>query len=98
MSIQSKLCHRKCCLSETTGVFKTTDGPDFFSIIYWNKTTDFFNLYLLKNLIFRRDSLVPIKEITIKLPFKIQVRIANNNVTHGDRDFFVRASSIYTPK
>ena len=57
----------------------------FFSIIYCNKTTDYSNFDYPKNSIFRRDSSVLIKEIPIKLPFKIEVQ----NVTHGDNDFFV---------
>ena len=44
--------------------------------------------------IFRSDSSVPIKEIAIKLPFKIR----SPNVTHGHHDFFVSSSSIYTPE
>ena len=54
--------------------------PTFFSIIYCNKTTDY-----PKNSIFRSDSSVPIKEIAIKLPFKIR----SPNVTQGGHDFFV---------
>ena len=68
--------------------------PTFFSIIYCNKTTVYSNFYYPKNSIFRSDSSVPIKEITIKLPFNIR----SPNVTHGDHDFFVWLSSIYTPK
>ena len=45
-----------------------------------------------KNSIFQSDSSVLIKEIAINLPFKIQ----SPNVTHGDRDFFVWSSWIYT--
>ena len=66
----------------------------FFSIIYCNKTTYYSNFDYPKNSIFRSDSSVPIKEIAIKLPFKIQ----SPNVTHGDHDFFVWSSSIYTPE
>ena len=43
-----------------------------------------------ENSIFRSDSSVPIKEISIKLPFKIQ----SPNVTHGDHNFFVWLSLI----
>ena len=48
-----------------------------------------------KNSIFRCDLSVPIpiKEIVIKLPFKIQ----SQNVTHGDHDFFVWSSLILHP-
>ena len=66
----------------------------FFSIIYCNKTTYYSNFDYPKNSIFRSDSSVPIKEIAIKLPFKIR----SPNVTHGDHDFFVWSSSIYTPE
>ena len=68
--------------------------PTFFSIIYCNKTTYYSNFDYPKNSIFRSDSSVPIKEIAIKLPFKIR----SPNVTHGDHDFFVWSSSIYTPE
>ena len=68
--------------------------PTFFSIIYCNKTTDYLNFDYPKNSIFQSDSSVSIKEIAIKLPFKIR----SPNVTHGDHDFFVWLSSIYTPE
>ena len=68
--------------------------PTFFSIIFCNKTTDYSNFDYPKNSSFRSDSPVPIKEIAIKLPFKIP----RPNVTHGDHDFFVWSSSIYTPE
>ena len=41
--------------------------PTFFSIIYCNKTTDYSNFDYPKNSIFRSDSSVPMKEITIKI-------------------------------
>ena len=68
--------------------------PIFISIIYCNKTTNYSNFDYPKNSIFRSDSLVPIEERAIKLPFKIR----SPNVTHGDHDFFVWSSSIYTPE
>ena len=68
--------------------------PIFFSIIYCNKTTNYSNFDYPKNSIFRSDSSVPIEEVAIKLPFKIR----SPNVTHGDHDFFVWSSSIYTPE
>ena len=68
--------------------------PSFFSIIYCNKTTYYSNLDYPKNSIFRSESSVPIKEIAIKLPYKIR----SPNATNGDRDFFVWSSSIYTPE
>ena len=60
----------------------------FFSIIYCNKTTYYSNFDYPKNSIFRSDLSVPIKEMAIKLPFKIW----SPNVTHGDHDFFVWSS------
>ena len=66
--------------------------PNFFSIICCKKTTYYSNFDYPKNSIFRNDSSVLIKENAIKLPFKIQ----SPNVTHGDHDFFVWSSSIYT--
>ena len=60
----------------------------FFSIIYCNKTTYYSNFDYPKNSIFRSDLSVPIKEMAIKLPFKIR----SPNVTHGDHDFFVWSS------
>ena len=68
--------------------------PTFFSIIYCNKTTYYSNFDYPKKSIFRSDSSVPIKEIAIKLPFKIR----SPNDAHGDHDFFVWSSSIYTPE
>ena len=65
----------------------------FFSIIYCNKTTNYSNFDYPKNSI-RSDSSVPIEEVAIKLPFKIR----SPKVTHGDHDFFVWSSSIYTPE
>ena len=47
-----------------------------------------------KNSIFRSDLSVPIIEVAIKLPFKMR----SPKVTHGDHDFFVWSSSIYTPE
>ena len=43
----------------------------FFSIICCNKTTYYWNFDYPKNSIFRSDLSVPIKEMAIKLPFKI---------------------------
>ena len=60
----------------------------FFSIICCNKTTYYSNFDYPKNSIFRSDLSVPIKEMAIKLPFKIR----SPNVTHGDHDFFVWSS------
>ena len=68
--------------------------PNFFFIIYCNKTTNYSNFDYPKNSIFRSDSSVPIEESAIKLPFKIR----SPKVTHGDLDFFVWSSSIYTPE
>ena len=68
--------------------------PTFFPIIYCNKTTYYSNFDYPKKSIFRSDSSVPIKENAIKLPFKIR----SPNVTHGDHDFFVWSSSMYTPE
>ena len=68
--------------------------PNFFSIIYCNKTTNYSNFDYPKNSIFRSDSSVLVEEVAIKLPFKIR----SPNVTHGDHDFFVWSSSIYTPE
>ena len=68
--------------------------PNFFSIIYCNKTTNYSNFDYPKNSIFRSDSSVPIEEVAIELPFKIR----SPNVAHGDHDFFVWSSSIYTPE
>ena len=68
--------------------------PTFFSIIYCNKTTNYSNFGYPKNSIFRNDSSVPIEEVAIKLPFKIR----SPKATHGDHDFFVWPSSIYTPE
>ena len=60
----------------------------FSSIIYCNKTTYYSNFDYPKNSIFRSDLSAPIKEMAIKLPFKIR----SPNVTHGDHDFFVWSS------
>ena len=68
--------------------------PNFFSIIYCNKTTNYSNFDYPKNSIFRSDSSVPIEESAIKLPLKIR----SPKVTPGDHDFFVWSSSIYTPE
>ena len=68
--------------------------PNFFSIIYCNKTTNYSNFDYPKNSIFRSNSSVPNEESAIKLPFKIR----SPKVTHGDHDFFVWSSSIYTPE
>ena len=68
--------------------------PTFFPIIFCNKTTYYSNFDYPKKSIFRSDSSVPIKENAIKLPFKI----GSPNVTHGDHDYFVWASTIYAPE
>ena len=70
--IQSNLGYPNVDYPKLLGYSKTTDSPDFFSIIYCNKTTDYSNFDYPKNSIFRTDSSVPIKEIPIKLPFKIR--------------------------
>ena len=46
--------------------------PTYFSIIYCNKITNYSNFDYPKNSIFRSDSSVQIKEVAIKLPFKIR--------------------------
>ena len=94
LKIQSNLSYPNVDYPKLLGYSKTTDSPDFFSIIFYNKTTDYSNFDYPKNSILRNDSSVQIEEIAIKLPFKIR----SPNVTHGDRDFFVWSSSIYTPQ
>ena len=94
MNLQSNLGYPNVNYPKLLGYSQTTDSPDFFTIIYCNKTTYYSNFDYPKNSIFRSDSSVPIKEIAIKLPFKIR----SPNVTHGDHDFFVLSSSIYTPE
>ena len=81
-TVKSRLS--ECPLSETTGLFEDYGKSHIFcSIIYCNKTTYYSNFDYPKKSIFRSDSSVPIKEIAIKLPFKIR----SPNVTHGDHDF-----------
>ena len=92
--MQSNLGYPNVDYLKVLGYSKTMAVPTFFSIILCNKTTDYSNFDYPKNSIFRSDSSVPIKEIAIKLPFKIRSPI----VTHGDHDFFVWLSSIYTPE
>ena len=92
LEIQSNFGYTNVDYPKLLDYLKTTGSPDFFSIIYCNKTTDYSNFDYPKNSIFRSDSSVQIKEIAIKLPFKIR----SPNVTHGDHDFFVWSSSIYT--
>ena len=88
------LSHPNVNYPKVLGYSKTMDSPDFFPIICCNKTTYYSNFDYPKKSIFRSDSLVPIKENAIKLPFKIR----SPNVTHGNHDFFVWSSSIYTPE
>ena len=90
--LQSNLGYLNVDYPKLLGYSKTTDSPDFF--IYCNKTTYYSNFDYSKKSIFRSDSSVPIKEIAIKLPFKI----GGPNVTHGDHDFFDWLRSIYTPE
>ena len=92
--IQSNLSYLNVGYPKLLGYSKTMDSPYFFPIIYCNKTTYYSNFDYPKNSIFRSDSSVPIKENAIKLPFKIR----SPNVTHGDHDFFIWSSSIYTPE
>ena len=92
--VQSNLGYPNVDFLKLLGYSKTTDSPNFFSNIYCNKTTDYSNFDFPKKSIFRSDSSVPIKEIAIKLRFKIR----SPNVMHGDHDFFVWLSSIYTLK
>ena len=93
-NIQSNLSYPNVNYPKLLGYSKTMDSPDFFPIIYCNKTTYYSNFDYPKNSIFRSDLSVPIKENAIKLPFKIR----SPNVVHGDHDFFVWSSSINTPE
>ena len=92
--LQSNLGYPNADYLKLLGYSKTMDSPDFFSIIYCHKTTNYSNFDYPKNSIFRSDSSVPIEEVAIKLPFKIR----SPKVTHGDQDLFVWSSSIYTPE
>ena len=92
--IQSNLSYPNLDYPKLLGYSKMMDSPDFFPIIYCNKTTYYSNFDYPKNSIVPSDSSVPIKENAIKLLFKIR----SPNVTHGDHDFFVLSSSIYTPE
>ena len=83
-NIQSNLSYPNVDYPKLLGYSKTIDSPDFFSYYPLQKTTYYSNFDYPKNLIFRSDSSVPIKENAIKLPFKIR----SPNVTHGDHDFF----------
>ena len=92
-TVKSRLSERR--LSETTGLFEDDGQSRVFSLLFIAiKLPIIRNFDYPKNSIFRSDSSVPIKEIAIKLPFKIRIP----NVTHGDHDFFVWLSSIYTPE
>ena len=42
--------------SKLPGLFKTTDSPEFFTIIYSKNSTNFSNSDILKNLIFQTYS------------------------------------------
>ena len=92
-TVKSRLSERR--LSETTGLFEDDGQSRLFSLLsIAKKTTNYSNFGYPKNSIFRNDSSVPIEEVAIKLPFKIR----SPKATHGDHDFFVWPSSIYTPE
>ena len=83
--LQSNLGYPNVDYPKLLGYSKTTDSPYFFLYYLLQYNYLLFEFRLSENLIFRSDSSVPIKEIAIKLPFKIR----SPNDTHGDHDFFV---------
>ena len=64
-NIQSNLGYPNADYPKLLGYSKTMDSPDFFSIIYCNKTSNYSNFDYPKNSIFRSDSSVPIEEVAI---------------------------------
>ena len=92
-TVKSRLSERR--LSETTGLFEDYGQSRLFSLLSIAIKLPIIRISIIrKNSIFRSDLSVPIKEIAIKLSFKIR----SPDVTHGDNDFFVWSSSIYTPE
>ena len=69
--LQSNLSYPNVDCPKLLGYSKTMDSPDFFPIIYCNKTTYYSNFDYPKNSFFRSDSSVLIKENAIK--FKVQM-------------------------
>ena len=93
ITVKSRLSERR--LSETTGLFEDDGQSRIFSLLSIAIKLPIIRISINpKKSFFRSDSLVPIEEVAIKLPFKIR----SPNVTHGDHDFFVWSSSIYTPE
>ena len=92
-TVKSRLSERR--LSETTRLFEDDGQSRLFSLLSIAIKLPIIRISIIrKKSIFRSDSSVPIKEIAIKLPFKIR----SPHVTHGDHDFFVWSSSIDTPE
>ena len=82
-TVKSRLSERR--LSKTTGLFEDYGQSRLFSLLSIAIKLPIIRISIIrKKSIFRSDSSVPIKEIAIKLPFKIR----SPNVTHGDHDFF----------
>ena len=60
-------------LSETTGVFEDDGWARLFSLLFIAIKLTIFQISIFpKNSIFLRDSSIPIKEMAVKLPFKIR--------------------------
>ena len=92
--VQSNLGYPNADYPKLLGYSKTMDSPDFFLYYLLQLNYQLFEFRLSEKSIIRSDSSVPIKEVAIKLPFKIR----SPKVTHGDHVFFVWSSSIYTPE
>ena len=92
-TVKSRLSEHQ--LSETTGLFEDYGQSRLFSLLSIAIKLPIIRISIIRKIQFFKVILsVPIKEIAIKLPFKIR----SPNVTHGDHDFFVWSSSIYTPE
>ena len=92
-TVKSRLSERR--LSETTGLFEDDGQSRLFSLLSIAIKLPIIRISIIRKIqFFEVISSVPIEEVAIKLPFKIQ----SPKVTFGDHDFFVWLSSIYTPE
>ena len=87
-TVKSRLSKRR--LSETTVLFEDYGQSWLFSLLSIAIKLPIIRISIIRKIQFFEV----IKEIAIKLPFKIR----SPNVTYGDHDFFVWLSSIYTPE
>ena len=92
-TVKSRLSERQ--LSETTGLLEDFGQSQLFSLLSIAIKLPIIRIWIIRKIQFFE---VICRSRLKKLLLNYPSRFESPNVTHGDHDFFVWSSSIYTPE